>query len=98
VILCDFFPLYNFQCTLSTEEHGKNNILRKNIENRSISNVTQNNLTINEDFSSKFGLQQHNQPTKSEIILIVWMFTLFCEEIRQVKSSFSFFLMKYLFD
>ncbi len=96
VILCDFFPLYDFQCTLSTEEHGNINILRKNNENQSISNVTQTNLTIKEDSSSKFGLQQHNQPTTNEIILIIWIFTLFCEEIRQVKLTFSFFFNEIL--
>ncbi|CAF4182762.1 unnamed protein product, partial [Rotaria sordida] len=86
VILCDFFPLYDFQCNLNTEEHSDSDILLKNVVKRSISNQTKMNLTINGNSSSKFGLEQHNQPTTSEIILFLWMFTLFCEEIRQVLS------------
>ncbi len=65
VILCDFFPLYDFQCISNTEEHSDRNLLLKNVV--------------------KLGFQQHNRPTTSEIILDVWIFTLFCEEIRQVK-------------
>jgi len=65
VILCDFFPLYDFQCTSNTEEHRDGKLLLKKVV--------------------KFGFQKHSQPTTSEIILVVWVFTLFFEEIRQVK-------------
>ncbi|CAF3833359.1 unnamed protein product, partial [Rotaria sp. Silwood1] len=86
VILCDFFPIYDFQCQSNPEEHSDSDILLKNVVKRSILNQTKTNLTINENSSSKFGLEQHNRPTTSEIILVLWMFTLFCEEIRQVLS------------
>ncbi len=88
VILCDLFPLYEFEsdkCLPSREEHSDSRRLIDNIKNQSISKT---NLTINESPSSKFGLQRRNQPTTSEIILVVWIFTLFCEEIRQVKIKF----------
>ena len=35
----------------------------------------------------KYGLRHHPRPSTSEIILIIWMFTLFLEEIRQVKIN-----------
>jgi len=93
VILCDFFPLYDFQsdqCLPSIEEHNHSRILLNNIAKISISNRTKLNITNTENPSSKFGLQYHSRPTIREIILVVWMFTLFCEEIRQVKiKSFS---------
>ncbi len=80
VILCDFFPLYDFQCVLNTEEqHSHSNKLLKTI-------VKQMNSTENKDSSLKYGLQQHSQPTTSEIILVLWMITLFFEEIRQVNK------------
>lgn len=81
VILCDFFPLYDFQCVLNTEEQHRNSeVGMKNVANRSISNSTENG-----DYSSKYGLQQHSRPSTSEIILSFWLFTLLCEEIRQVN-------------
>jgi hypothetical protein len=84
VILCDFFPLYDFKCFVITDEHNDNNIVLKNVK-KSISNLTKINLTENEDISKKYAFQQRSRPTTSEIILDVWMFTLFCEEIRQVE-------------
>ncbi len=90
VLLCDFFPLYDFQCIPSREERTYSNILLKSIEKRSISNITKINLTKNEKLSLNFGLQRHSQPTTSEIILDVWIFTLLCEEIRQVKIKIFF--------
>jgi hypothetical protein len=90
VILCDFFPLYEFEsdkCLPSTEDHSDSRILINNLDQQSLSNMTEFNLTNNENPSSKFGLQRHYQPTTSEIVLAVWMFTLFCEEIRQVKKA-----------
>jgi hypothetical protein len=83
VILCDFFPLYDFQCVLTTEEQHRD---IKTIAKQSILM----NLTRNEYSSSNFRLQQHNRPTTSEIILTVWVFTLFCEEIRQVNQLILF--------
>ena len=85
LILCDFFPLYDFEsdkCLPSTEEHSDSDILINNVEDSSTLNITKNNSSV-----SKFGLERHNQPTISELILIVWIFTLFCEEIRQVKED-----------
>lgn len=71
VILCDFFPLYASQCILSTEEQHGTN-------DRSVLNATE---------SFKYGLQQHDRPATTELILAVWIFILFCEEIRQVGEA-----------
>ena len=77
VILCDFFPLYEYQCVLSTEEqHTSENALG----NRSMT------MESEEQRSTKYGLQQHDRPKITEIVLAVWVFTLFCEEIRQVRE------------
>ncbi len=96
VILCDFFPLYDFQsdrCLPSIEEYNHSRILLNNIAKFSISNRTKMNITNTGNPSSKFGVQHHSRPTTCEIILVVWMFTLFCEEIRQVKNKIFFFLL-----
>jgi hypothetical protein len=94
VVLCDFFPLYQFEsdrCLPTTEEHSDSRILIYNFENGPVTNTTKMNLTNEENPLSKFGLQRHNQPTTREMILAVWIFTLFCEEIRQVEIN-AFFL------
>ena len=83
VILCDFFPLYASQCILNTEEqHGNNDQLVNPFTNRSMLNSTES-----EERSLKYGLQRHDRPATTELILAIWIFTLFCEEIRQVNQS-----------
>ncbi|CAF3921870.1 unnamed protein product, partial [Rotaria sp. Silwood1] len=82
VILCAYFPLYEFQsdrCFSNEEEH--------NSEKKSISNLTNINMTINVNSSSKSNLQSHYGPSTSELILVLWVFTLFCEEIRQIRAN-----------
>jgi hypothetical protein len=69
VILCDFFPLYDFERRSNLIKHNDGNVSLEN------GNSTKENR-----------FQNHKQqPTISEIILVVWVFTLFCEEIRQVN-------------
>ena len=34
--------------------------------------------------SKPYGYQQHNRPSSSEYLLAIWVFTLLCEEVRQV--------------
>ncbi|CAF1238508.1 unnamed protein product [Rotaria sordida] len=83
VILYAYFPRYEFQsdrCFLNEEEHN-------NSETKSISNLTNINMTINVNSSSKSNLQSHYGPSASELILILWVFTLFCEEIRQIRAN-----------
>jgi hypothetical protein len=46
------------------------------------------NLTVNK----KSNVESHRGLSTSELILVVWVFTLFCESIREVKRSiFVFF-------
>jgi len=52
------------------------------VRNSSVRNM--NNAT-NETF--EYGLQRYERPATTEIILTIWIFTLFCEEIRQVKNK-----------
>ncbi|CAF5058035.1 unnamed protein product, partial [Rotaria sp. Silwood1] len=44
-------------------------------------------MTINVNSSSKSNLQSHYGPSTSELILVLWVFTLFCEEIRQIRAN-----------
>lgn len=90
MILCDFFPLYDFECHLINEHQTDNEALPKSVPERSISNLTNTNSTGIADPSLAYGFKEHTRPTTSEIILHVWIFTLFCEEIRQVKRRLSF--------
>ncbi|CAF3539975.1 unnamed protein product [Rotaria socialis] len=90
VMLFDFFPLYDYPVdvcapsgiSISRTEHiadnNNNNGPIKNyplIENQS--NVTK---------SISHGLQRHSRPSVFEFLLLVWVFTLVCEEIRQLFS------------
>ena len=58
------------------KSHGHRQALSKNVTKGSI---------LNKDSRSEYGLQQHDRLATAEIILIIWVFTLLCEEIRQVK-------------
>jgi hypothetical protein len=78
MIISDYYPLYEFQSgkCFSSEEE-KND-----------SNLTKINLTVNK----KSNLEPHRGLSTTELILLVWVFTLFCESIREVKRSvFVFF-------
>lgn len=81
VVLCDFFPLYEFVCIPGLGEPTESNTpLKDMVEQVSM------NLNKTEDAVIRYyGSQKHDQPTASEILLDVWIFTLICEEIRQVK-------------
>jgi hypothetical protein len=34
--------------------------------------------------SASYGFERHARPSVAEFILVVWVFTLLCEEVRQV--------------
>ena len=72
VILFDLFPLYKFE---STE-------CLRNSNNEMISNLNQNSSSSS---SSSLIVKHDNQLRRSELILIIWMLTILCEEIREVK-------------
>ncbi|CAF0806293.1 unnamed protein product [Adineta ricciae] len=83
VILFDFFPLYDFvsgKCLISSDDDDPTTEMSvRRVRKRSILNKT-----TTENPRVQYGYQQHTRPSATEIVLIVWMFTLLCEEIRQI--------------
>ena len=87
VALCDFFPLYDFPdvClpTAQTTEN-RNSSNGDQIEASPMDpSPNQTNSTI-EATNVPYGFQRRTRPAVSEIILVVWIATLFLEELRQV--------------
>ena len=76
MILCDFFPLYEFQSDVCAPANEPERIFSQssNQPNASVS------TPANE-------LYKRDRPAISELILAGWIFTLLCEEIRQVHSK-----------
>jgi hypothetical protein len=80
VLLCDFVPLYDFQtdaCGPAIEP-----------ERLKALNTEDNLRTINTANSSEISsnsLQRRDRPSNTEYALAFWVFTIFCEEIRQVN-------------
>ena len=88
MVLCDFFPLYDFgtnKCLSGTEDNTYADLIDEPIDERPRSHIPRLtvNKTINETF--EYGLQRYNRPAATEILLTIWVFTLLCEEIRQVN-------------
>lgn len=81
MILCNFFPLYEFPqdiCapTVDSKDNTQSVIKDSLITNRS------NTSTV------RFSLSQwYKKSSIIELILLIWVFTLVCEEIRQVIYS-----------
>ncbi len=85
MILCDLFPLYDFPtdaCAPAKEpiQHGN-------------SDVGNGTSTKNTSTQSNYGFQKHSRPSTAEFVLVTWVFTLFCEEVRQVIDPVLLFLM-----
>lgn len=90
VVLCDLFPLYQFTtdaCLPAKQqiERGRNTDDAKPIT--SLLNHTSSGNRDNRSIA--YGMERHGRPSIAEMILVVWVFTLFCEEIRQVFIRFS---------
>lgn len=93
MILCDFFPLYRFQlgkCFLGTEENLNKEtfVFFFLIEKALFFNLIIIYNRKNDTEPWKHTLHPRDRPSTCEIILSFWMFTLFCEEIRQVTIKF----------
>ncbi|CAF1157757.1 unnamed protein product [Rotaria sp. Silwood1] len=89
LILCDFFPLYDFQeyeCGPSQDSKADKDSVTANDNNPSIINHTSSNNQYNASKSKPYGFQRRNKPSNIEILLAIWVFTLLCEEIRQLWS------------
>ncbi|CAF4756547.1 unnamed protein product, partial [Rotaria sp. Silwood1] len=79
VILCGVFPLYEFQsdiCRPTIDSEKQDDDKSSSIKN----SKPTTNITI------PYGLQKRNQPAIQEYILLIWVTTLLCEEIRQLCS------------
>ena len=82
MILCDFFPLYNFQsdvCAPASES----------IKNKHRPTDDEKDPTLIDDGISRnrtalYGFRARRRPAMTELVLATWIFTLLCEEIRQV--------------
>lgn len=77
MVLCDFFPLYDFPkdvCAASKNiAEGADNDETSESKHANVSKIA-------------YGFQRHHRPSMAEFILCAWVFTLLCEEIRQVIS------------
>ncbi|CAF4081087.1 unnamed protein product, partial [Adineta steineri] len=90
VILCDFFPLYDFRsnkCLSGSEENTYPDINDAPVGAQLLSDFTTTISSKTVNATIEYGLQRYNRPAASEILLTIWMFTLFCEEIRQLMST-----------
>jgi hypothetical protein len=70
VILCDFFPLYDYPVDICAPSKD----------------LTEKEDSQGNSTKVSYGFQRHARPSVAELVLVVWVFTLFCEEIRQVIS------------
>lgn len=91
VILCDLFPLYNFPADVCTPVKEKNDNEDDNIQDgtghKLLTDPTLIGNHSNDDHLVTYGFKKHNRPAITELVLITWVFTLLCEEIRQVICS-----------
>lgn len=70
-MLCDFFPLYDSQSDQCTQAvHPRD------------SRSDDDNISVNKTIP--YGFEVHKRATIIEYILAIWVFTLLCEETRQV--------------
>ena len=90
MVLCDFFPLYDFPdvCPPTVETTENRNSSDGDAIHASFmaTSADQTNNT-QETTTVPYGFQRRNRPSVSEIILIVWVSTLFLEELRQVIND-----------
>jgi hypothetical protein len=83
VVLCDYFPLYEFQpdkCLSGSEENTNTDPINEQLTTYLLN--LNNNKTKKQTF--EYSLQRYNRPSATEILLTIWVFTLLFEEIRQV--------------
>ncbi|CAF2970713.1 unnamed protein product [Rotaria sp. Silwood2] len=89
-ILCDFFPLYEFPSDICAptgdSKDSKDNVVDKNDNQPNIYNPLIRN-EYNASTLGSYGFQRHKRPSAIEFVLLIWIFTLVCEEIRQMIST-----------
>jgi len=90
VILCDLFPLYDFPtdvCAPAKAALERGDYITDDNANKPVINRTLIGDTSNTKKSVSYGFERHKRPATTELILVSWVFTLLCEEIRQVICS-----------
>ena len=90
MVLCDFFPLYEYQTDVCAPTIDA--IERRRRVTNMANDESASDPTLSSDYNQstkrvEYGFQRHNRPAVTEIILMVWVFTLVCEEIRQVRNN-----------
>jgi hypothetical protein len=78
MMLCDFYPLYDSQvdtCSPAASTHRRKGINHNHITADNDSNMDQLVAHVP---------RIRDRPAMTEFILAIWVFTLFCEETRQV--------------
>ncbi len=85
-MLCDLFPLYDFPVDVCapTKEATEYSNHAHDDDNTPVKNRTSTGDKYNTYKSASYGFEKHARPSNTEIVLVVWVFTLLCEEIRQV--------------
>ncbi|CAF1365162.1 unnamed protein product, partial [Rotaria sordida] len=86
VILCDFFPLYDLPMNscLPSDNLAKKDCCNDKDDNLSVTSYVSTISSYNVSKSVAYGLQPHKTPSSTEIILVIWVITLVCEEFRQL--------------
>jgi hypothetical protein len=79
MMLCDFFPLYDSQSNQCAPAMNPQSTKGDDDQHHLL---TDDDSHINKTLP--YGLRPQNHPSITEYILAIWMFTLFCEETRQV--------------
>lgn len=85
VILCDLFPLHRFAtdvCLPAKELIQREKLVEDAMSTLPVLNHT--GLERKDNKSAEYGFEKHARPAITELVLVVWIFTLLCEEIRQV--------------
>ena len=78
MLLCDFFPLYEFQTDVCAPANDPERLK----DAAGAAAADEKNVTG----SVSFGFQRHDRPAVTEFIVTIWVFTLLCEEVRQFFS------------
>ena len=90
MVLCDFFPLYEYQtdvCAPTIDAVERRRRVTNVANDESASDPTVSNNNNQSTKAVEYGSQRRNRPAVTELVLVVWVFTLVCEEIRQVRNS-----------
>ncbi|CAF2960103.1 unnamed protein product [Rotaria sp. Silwood2] len=88
VILCDFFPLYDLPMNscIPSGSLAKKGCCNDEDSNLSVTSYTSTISLYNISKSVAYGLQPHENPSFTEITLVIWVITLVHEELRQLVA------------